>query len=65
MITSWTEVTDRTTDHSRNVVARCGSFRARSRGIGGETRLTGVPASGRARIVNASPEATEPEVPHE
>lgn len=53
MITSWTEVTDRNPDHSRNYIARWESFEAQGRDIDGEARLIDALASDGDRILDA------------
>jgi SAM-dependent methyltransferase len=53
MITSWTEVTDRNPDHSRNYIARWESFEAQGRDINGEARLIDALASDGDRILDA------------
>ncbi|AGP31911.1 class I SAM-dependent methyltransferase [Corynebacterium terpenotabidum] len=53
MITSWTEVTDRNPDHSRNYIARWENFEAQGRDIDGEARLVDAMASDGARILDA------------
>lgn len=53
MITSWTEVTDRNPDHSRNYIGRWESFEAQGRDIDGEARLIDALASDGDRILDA------------
>lgn len=53
MITSWTEVTDRNPDHSRNYIARWERFEAQGRDIDGEARLIDALASDGDRVLDA------------